>query len=958
MIKKLIKASILGLLLSLYLSSISTAAEITKAQRDDRDYRVITLANKLQAVLVSDKTLKQTGVSLNLSVGYHSDPTDRPGLFHFTEHMLFLGTEKYPSSQAYGDYITANGGSYNAYTSTENSNYYFSVNSESIEGALDRFSQFFIDPLFDETYVKRELHAVESEHAKNAISEANRILQVQKTTTDPRHPFNRFGTGNLETLSNNGAGKLIVLLRENFEKYYSSNVMNIGIVSNHSLDQLEQMIKKYFSAIKNKNVIVPKNNHSPYSPQFLKKRLEIKSLKKLQRLRVFFPIPNQRSNYKEKPASYISRLLGYEGKNSLLSLLKSKNWANSLYAGGSESGSDFDTFCIVIALTSNGLNHQDEIIEHIFQYIHLINKDGLKKFYFDEEQKLARIRFEYVTKTGPVNYANLLANRLQKYPEEDLLNLTLLKKWDQVKIKNLLKMLIPDKMRIELVSHSVKTNLVEKWYGTKYGIEQIPEEKIKKWKSVSLHPTMSLPKPNPFISKTITLKPVEKDLNHPEVIVNKPALKVWHKQDNQFESPKVDVCFKLFSPFASKSPRTILMTNIYTSLLMDSLNAYSYPAQEAGLKYSIKGNRTGLEIVISGYSEKLPILLATIVKNMKSLKIDPQRFETAVAKMKQSLNNHNLMESRSLTGYEFGYIMTQDAWHINDLTKVIDTIHHRDVQAFIPTLLSRLSSHGLIYGNIIKAEAMEIVRFFEDALIENTDLAALDNENHTIQLGNQKHWIYQQQVKDINSSIVSYYQYGPESMHMSAVQSLMGRIISQPFYNQLRTKEQLGYVVYATDLNLNRVNGFRFVVQSSIKDPVFLEERVEHFLKSYQAEFADMSNERFEKYKNGLLRKLRVSAKNIQEEFYRYWSQISNHRYEFDWEDKFANALEKITKEDVTKYYNNLFIKSPKQLTIQSFGSKHPLRKISKGKLINNPSSFKRGIPYYGTTTTNMRKSG
>lgn len=71
-------------------------------------------------------------------VGYMSDPDDLPGLAHFCEHMLFLGTEKYPNENDYTKFLSEHGGGSNASTTTERTTYYFDVTPEYFPGALDR----------------------------------------------------------------------------------------------------------------------------------------------------------------------------------------------------------------------------------------------------------------------------------------------------------------------------------------------------------------------------------------------------------------------------------------------------------------------------------------------------------------------------------------------------------------------------------------------------------------------------------------------------------------------------------------------------------------------------------------------------------------------------------------------------------------------------------------------------
>ena len=124
----------------------------------------------------------------------------RLGIAHFHEHMLFLGTKKYPSEEEFEEYLSGHGGSSNAYTADEETCYYLSVNAGALDGALDRFAQFFVAPLLLESCVQREVKAVDSEHAMALNDDGWRLLSVLKTTVDKRHPFSRFSTGTERTL--------------------------------------------------------------------------------------------------------------------------------------------------------------------------------------------------------------------------------------------------------------------------------------------------------------------------------------------------------------------------------------------------------------------------------------------------------------------------------------------------------------------------------------------------------------------------------------------------------------------------------------------------------------------------------------------------------------------------------------------------------------------------------------
>ncbi len=92
----------------------------------------------MQAITVFLHFLISCFSSSYCPAGSLSDPDNISGLAHFCEHMLFLGTEKYPKENEYSQFLSEHAGSSNAFTSGEHTNYYFDVSHEHLQGALDR----------------------------------------------------------------------------------------------------------------------------------------------------------------------------------------------------------------------------------------------------------------------------------------------------------------------------------------------------------------------------------------------------------------------------------------------------------------------------------------------------------------------------------------------------------------------------------------------------------------------------------------------------------------------------------------------------------------------------------------------------------------------------------------------------------------------------------------------------
>ena len=228
---------------------------ICKPALDHREYCHLRLGprGELTAVLISDPETDKAAAAMDVGVGHSSDPASLPGLAHFCEHMLFLGTDKYPEEGSYQAFVSEHGGACNAFTGYENTNYHFDVNPAALPEALDRFAQFFVAPRFTESATRRELHAVDAEHAKNAQGDAWRLMQLLKSCAAPGHPFAKFGTGNLATLRDGAEGggtergiDLREALRAFHATHYHATAMRLVILGRESLGELQAMCARFF----------------------------------------------------------------------------------------------------------------------------------------------------------------------------------------------------------------------------------------------------------------------------------------------------------------------------------------------------------------------------------------------------------------------------------------------------------------------------------------------------------------------------------------------------------------------------------------------------------------------------------------------------------------------------------------------------------------------------------------
>lgn len=703
--------------------------KIIKSEEDKRQYRGLVLQNDLKVLLISDNSTDKAAAALDVNVGCMSDPVELPGLAHFCEHMLFLGTEKYPAENEYTKFLSEHGGGSNAYTFSDHTNYFFDVLPEHLQGALDRFSQFFMAPLFTESATDREVNAVNSEHEKNIPNDSWRLDQLEKSTSKPNHDYNKFGTGNKATLDTIPKEKGINVREELLkfhDKWYSSNIMSLCVLGKESLDDLQKLTVGLFSNVKNKHVQVPHWDEHPFGPEQVKVKGFVVPVKDLRTLNITFPIPDLHEYYKAGPGHYLSHLFGHEGPGSLLSVLRNKSWSNTLVGGARTSTMGFGFFGINVDLTEEGIEHVDEIVQLVFQYVNLLKTEGPREWIFKECSDISKMHFRFKDKEAPQTYASTIAVNLQLYPLLEVLSGPYLStEWRPDLIDMVLSYLKPGNIRVAVVGKKFEpiVDSVEKWYGTKYKLEKISDKTLNLWNNAGRCEALHLPEENEFIPTDFS--PMQREENpakYPVIIQDTPLTRVWFKQDDEFLLPKANLSFEFVSPLAYLDPLSCNMTFLFVELFKDSLNEYAYAAELAGLRWELTNTKYGMVLGISGYHSKQHVLLEKIAEKLTSFKIDQKRFEILKENYIRGLKNFEAEQPYQHAINYLSVILAEQAWIKEELLAATSDLRLETVQEFIPQILSKMHIECLIHGNATQQRALHLVSLVEDRLCASVTL--------------------------------------------------------------------------------------------------------------------------------------------------------------------------------------------------------------------------------------------
>ncbi|MCW8331925.1 insulinase family protein [Photobacterium sp. SDRW27] len=912
---------------------------------DPKQYRYLTLDNELKVLLVHDAEAPRSAAALSVNVGHFDDPLERQGMAHFLEHMLFLGTEKYPKIGEFQTFINRSGGSNNAWTGTENTTYFFEVSPHAFHEGLERFGQFFTAPLFNKEAVDKERQAVDSEYKLKIKDDVRRLYQVHKETINPAHPFAKFSVGDLTTLDDREGISIRDELIAFYQTHYSANLMGLVLLGPQPLDELEAHATSFFDHIPNSGVAKPTIPEPLVTANETAKFIKIKPIKEVRKLTLSFTMPSVEPYYRQKPLSYIAHLLGNEGSGSLMSMLKSRGLINTLAAGGGVNGSNFREFTVSLNLTPKGLEYIDDIVTAVFQYIALIKQQGLDEWRYQEKKSVLEVAFRYQEKSRPLDTVSYLVMNLLHYSPEDIIyGDYMMAGYDESLIRELLDYLTPDNMRLVLVAQEQEYDQVAQWYHTPYSVTPFSTEQLLRWQQVDEEPELCLPEKNPYICEQLDPHPLTADAEQPpQLIQDLPGFRLWHKQEHEFRVPKGVVYVAIDSPHAVDTPRNIVKTRLCVEMLLEAINESAYPAEIAGMSYNLYAHQGGVTLQLSGFSEKQPLLLKLILERFENRTFDPVRFDNIKAQMLRNWRNAAEDKPISQLFNQLTGVLQPNNPPYPVLIEALESLEVDELPEFVEAMFAELHIDTFVYGNWLKDDALALAEVLKDAF-RATDQRYGEAQRPLVRLGKAGTLNHEVTCNHADSAILMYYQSRETTPRKIAIYTLANHLMSTTFFHELRTRQQLGYMVGTANLPLNRHPGLILYIQSPVASPAQLSEAIDEFTNAFALVLLELNEAQWQASKQGLIAQVSEPDTNLRARAQRFWVSIGNKDTEFNQRQKVVEALQNLSRADMVRFIVDIIKpRTSNRLVMHCQGEAHSnLEPLTIGQEIESIEEFQK----------------
>lgn len=703
------------------------------------------------------------------------------------------------------------------------------------------------------------------------------------------------------------------------KKHYSANRMKLVVLGKESLSQLEEWVGEMFSPVVNKDLSQNRwDGPQPYTAEQLGTTIFAKPVMESRSLEMNFPFEDEEYMYETQPGRYISHLVGHEGPGSILAYLKGKGLANGLAAGAAPVCPGTAFFHISIRLTEEGLKQYKKVVEVVFQYISLIKESPPHQWIMDETKNIAAVDFRFREKTPASLFASRTSTIMQKpLPREWLMSgLDLIRRFDSKAITRALSYVRPDNFRLTIISQDFPGdwNQKEKWYGTEYRVERFDSDfasALAKASTIATQyriPELHLPHRNEFIPTNLSVDKKENTTPSiaPKLLRNDENIRTWWKKDDTFWVPRGAVTINLRNLLSNATPSCMVKSRMFCELVKDALVEYSYDAEISGLDYHLAAYPIGLGVDVSGYNDKMSVLLEKILVSMRDLEVKSDRFEIMKERLLRGFRNWKFQQPYRQIGDFTGWLITAQGWIVEQYIPELQNLTVEELSAFFPQLLRQMHVEVFCHGNLHKEDALKMSDLVHSTFKYQALPPAQWQIKRNVLIPSGADFTFQRPLGDpanVNNCIEYYLHVGSvKDRILKGKLLLLAQLTDELGFDQLRTKEQLGYVVW-TGAKINSTTlGYRVIIQSE-RSTEYLEERINAFLALFSNKLKEMPAEEFQSHKSSLVNKRLEKIKNLNEETARIWSFIGSEYYDFFQRQQEAETIAKLTKEDMLSFF-------------------------------------------------------
>lgn len=913
--------------------------DIDYSFNDKRKISGMILDNGIKIVFVSDNTIKLSSCTVTVGAGSFQD--DYEGSAHFLEHLLFMGSTKYPDYNEYHSYIQTCGGEENAFTADDITCYYIGIESAFLEKGIDMLSWFFRDPILDKKYIKSEMNIIDAEHNKNILSDMwithDMFKKFIKTTK-----FNKFTTGNNDSLKNITRDDILSY----YNKYYCTNNLCVCIVDSLPLSAMTKKYLHFFNDIPIRTHNHKKNKEEKV--EFVNEQLIIySSVSKYNILNIYIPLSYTKKNHDDYIIlKFILYLIATEYETSLSYYLKELLFIKELHASYDCYYDDTVMLSIYFELYNDSKTNIETIIATLINYINELKKldnKMIEKLY-NNYRKILMMQGLYkdessidVGQTITINIINdneryaLLRDYITSPYSNKILQLIKMKinsiNYDNFKITTNVNFLNIDKKEF-------KKNL---YYKQLYKLAQYKPKYVNNIDNkIKNDFNMLIPLEN--VNFNMDLNSINKSKNKVDIPQSykydgdKRVMGVYILDYNKYDNPISSFVIIQQNPlFLNKD--YIYIVKIYINLCYKIINYYVNVMNDYNMHISIYLESESLVFEITGMDNLMKTYIMELIQKIDIIKIFDDKyknyFNDIISDLIETYENNKYNNPYELCN-QYLSIHILNKYKPSELIEILKKLNWNEFKKKCNNMFLHNKYYFLIVGNFLNCTN-------NSKYVCNNDITSLINMIVSIKGSNDvnkeevnnefnfnNYTLSQNDINtnEINNCIYKCYLIDSKSYDVhdykmviknKLICNIISELINEPLFTQIRTDDKLGYIVRCKFNTFKHNNNYCFLITYLIQSS-FPIKKIMNSIKKFNIKYAKNIN----KNKNDISKKIKRLIKSkilvyskkyesLNKEVDDYINVICNKTFMFDINKQYVKVLKKIKVNDIYKYIVKLF---------------------------------------------------
>ena len=442
-----------------------------------------------------------------------------------------------------------------------------------------------------------------------------------------------------------------------------------------------------------------------------------------------------------------------------------------------------------------------------------------------------------------------------------------------------------------------KNFIQDKIYNVKYIIEpnNLSYEKklIKK-----------LIKPNKFLSDNIIIIDgidTYPEQNPEKILDDKYSL--VYNFNSSFKNPEVHFYISLILPNMLKNAETYIKTQLYLDNIYSNYNGIIDELTKAGYGFAMTLNNDNLIMYLKTDNNNCSLLINDIIKSIFSKNNKEKGFTSVKEKSYKKYNSFYREQPIKKINVRINKLLLNTYYTPYEMKDYILNSSFDECKKLFFDIIENCNTTIVVSGNIRKNDAIKFSnQIYECLPIKNKiNIDMNDNKLKTIDypfIPKCKNYNKKEKnnVMTLSYVIFSLKKSDPEFYDNVAFLQLIDAVLDIRYFIELRTKQQLGYIVHTKQSYIGsdfiKTGTIQFRIQSPVQTSDFLLEQTKKFIINELNLIEKFDEDKFDEYKKGIISSLKNKYNNLSELDIYLCSNIFDFSYAYDYKDKLIESIE------------------------------------------------------------------